>query len=335
MSTIKDIAQYVGVSVATVSNALNGHANVSDSVRQRVLDAAETLQYVPNINAKLMRGRKTNNIGLFLPYLHGTFYQNLIQEIYSACLKNGYSLLIHISRDISGRDLLSNILSSNIDAAIILSDRFPDELIPKLQEKNVPVVFLDREIASSNVGSVIIDEGQGMCQSVAYLANTGHKVIGHLFGIIETYSARPKLDAFRRAMHNAGLPVYEELLQDDHYNQYASYSAVRSLLTRNPTLMPDAFVCADDDTAIGCIRALQDMGYRVPHDVSVTGCSSIPSTTDQHLPITRAHYSMTDLAHAAVHMVLSMLKDHTPGTHLSIGTTFLVGETTRLRNAEL
>ena len=111
MSTIKDIARYVGVSTATVSNALNGRANVSEDMRRRIMEAAEKMNYIPNISAKLMRGHKTNNIGLFLPYLSSTFYLSLIQEIYASCLKKGYDLLVHISRDIESRDLLSNILS--------------------------------------------------------------------------------------------------------------------------------------------------------------------------------------------------------------------------------
>lgn len=331
MSTIKDIARYVGVSTATVSNALNGRANVSEDMRRRIMEAAEKMNYIPNISAKLMRGHKTNNIGLFLPYLSSTFYLCLIQEIYVSCLKKGYDLLVHISRDIESRDLLSNILSSNIDAAIILSDRFPNECIPMLHSKDVPVVFLDRQVAQDGIASVVIDEAQGMRQAVQYLASTGHRVIGHLHGILETYSAQSKLEAFRQTMTELGLPLYEDIIFDGHYDRYAAYSAVRAFLAKPIAHMPDAFVCADDDTALGCIRAFEDMGYNVPEDVSVTGCSCTKTITDQHLPLTRADYSMAELARNAVNILVEMCNHGGCGQILSIKTSFQVGETTRLR----
>lgn len=200
-----------------------------------------------------------------------------------------------------------------------------------LHSKDVPVVFLDRQVAQDGIASVVIDEAQGMRQAVQYLASTGHRVIGHLHGILETYSAQSKLEAFRQTMTELGLPLYEDIIFDGHYDRYAAYSAVRAFLAKPIAHMPDAFVCADDDTALGCIRAFEDMGYNVPEDVSVTGCSCTKTITDQHLPLTRADYSMAELARNAVNILVEMCNHGGCGQILSIKTSFQVGETTRLR----
>lgn len=332
MNTIKDIARAVGVSTATVSNALNGRSNVSAEVRERVVKAAREMNYVPNINARLMKSRKTNNIGVFLPYLQSTFYLNLIQKIYACCESAGYSMLVHISRDIDSTMLLSNILSCNIDAAIVLSDRFPDSCIPMLRSKEMPVVFLDRRAAEKNISSVVINEEQGTRQAVEYLVNTGHKAIGHLYGIPEVNSAKVKRRAFVRTMEELGMPVYPQLMLPGQYSEYKSYVVMRALLSQRPLQpMPDAFFCADDETALGCIKALQDEGFSVPRDVSVTGFSSTRTVTNDHLLLSRVHYSMNELARTAVELLLNMLREGRPGEVRLVGTEFIVGDTTRMR----
>ena len=89
---IKDVARVAGVSISTVSNALSGRKNVSPDKQAAVMAAVQQLGYVPNINARLLKSRRTGNIGLFLPFIDGPFYTTLIQEVYHACAESGYAL---------------------------------------------------------------------------------------------------------------------------------------------------------------------------------------------------------------------------------------------------
>lgn len=335
MNTIKDIARQVGVSAATVSNALNGRVNVSDEMRAKILAVAEKMNYVPNINAKLMKLRNTHNIGLFIPYLGGEFYNLLTKEIFERCVDAGYALLIHVSRNIDNQVLLANILSSNIDAAVVLSDRFSDEHIPLLETRGVPVVFLDRTFARKSVSSVVIDNESGIKKTVEYLAQTGHTKLAHLQGISNSYDAVMRRIAFIDTARACGLPVNPDWIIEASFSDYAAYSATRALMERAGDKRPDAFVCADDGMAMGCIHALRDMGLHVPRDISVTGFSSLQSSVSAPLALTSARYSLTQLCATAVQTLLDMLTGSGDGSIRRIDTQLIVGSTTAARGASL
>ncbi len=330
MSTIKDIAKHVGVSVATVSNALNGRTNVSDDMRARISQAAKELNYVPNINAKLMKARDTNNIGLFLPYLRASFYISLIQEIFTHVNRAGYSLLIHVSRDIDSRLLLANMLSCNIDAAIVLSDRFPDESIPMLHSRGVPVVFLDREVQLPLISSVVINNEMGVRQALEYLATTGHKSVSHLYGL-PNYDGSTRLDAFYKHAKALNMTVDEEWTMCCHFNQYAAYSAMRAKLAMSSRHIPDAFLCADNETATGCIRALRDEGFEVPRDASVVGFVHSEGAPAEAGGISSTQYYMRDFAREAVSLLTNMLDGGSGGEARKVDTRFVVGSTVNMR----
>ena len=141
MTTIKDVAKRADVSISTVSNALNGLSNVSDETRERVLKAASELNYFPNINAQLLKTRKTNNLGIFLPNINSSFYTRLIQAMYTTCNSNRYSLLVHVSNAYSSRQLAAAILSSNVDGAVILNENLKDCDLELLRTKKSRLYF--------------------------------------------------------------------------------------------------------------------------------------------------------------------------------------------------
>ena len=304
---IKDVAKRAGVSIATVSNALSGRKNVSPEKHAAVMAAVQELGYIPNINARLLKARQTGNIGLSLPYIDGPFYTMLIQEIYHACADNGYDMLMHVSSAPDSRSAAAKILSCNIDAAIILNDHLRNDEAETLVKRRLPLVFMDREFQAPGVSSVLIDNRMGTEQQVAYLAHTGHRRIAYLRGA-DTFYGNARYETFLQVMRAARLPIDESLILDGDVSRKVAYNCTHFLLRSQRESMPDAFLCANDEMAMGCIAALTDLGYAVPKEVSVLGFDDIEAK-GCNPPLTTIAYSLHSFAHKAVEEAMRLIED--------------------------
>ena len=179
---IKDVAQRAGVSISTVSNVLNGRRNVSPEKAQAVMRAAEELNYIPNVNAQMMKRHGTGNIGLFLSHVEGPYYAALMPALFYFCAKAGYALLIYVNDFHTSRDVAQAVLSCNIDGAIMLNGLITEEDIRLVNQRGIPMVFMDRNIRMPGTGCVLIDNGSGTHEQVEYLYHTGHRRIAY-FGV--------------------------------------------------------------------------------------------------------------------------------------------------------
>lgn len=322
---IKDVAQLAGVSISTVSNTLSGRKKVSPDKKAAVMEAVRQLGYVPNINARLLKARQTGNIGLFLPYVDGPFYPMLLQEIYHACADAGYALLIHVDGDADSRGVAATILSSNIDAAIVLNDRLLDTEVATLSTRELPMVFMDRDIAMPGIGSILLDNRHGTEQQVAYLAHTGHKRIAYLRGT-DNHDGQERYETFLQAMQSAQLPVEETLIMDGQFSRKVAYNCIFRLL-RSQRTMPDAILCANDEMAFGCLDALTDLGYAVPRDVSLLGFDNMGAEQCTP-PLTTVNYDMRSYALQAVTEAVRLIANPE-----SIGNRMTLPTELRLRNS--
>ena len=290
MVTIKDVAKEARVAISTVSNVLNNVDIVSDETRQKVLAAVEKLKYVPNMNAKFLKSNKKNTIGLFLPSIQGDFYRMLMQAIHMQCKWKGYLLNIYISNENTSDEIYSMIISSGVEGAIVLNEQLHNEYIDRIALTKMPIVFIDREYAGENMSSVIINNTEGAILAMEYLIKQGHRRIGYIHGI-NNHDDEARYQAFTSTMTKYNLPIDETIILHGYFEEAVAYSEMRVLLLKG-TRMPDAFFCANDEMAWGCIRALTEGGYKVPDDVCVIGFDDImlssyftPALTTIHSPV--------------------------------------------------
>ena len=329
MITIRDVAKRAGVSISTVSNALNGMPNVGEETRQRVIDSAKELNYVPNLNAKLMKKRKTNNIGLFLPNFHTTFYTRLVQEMYSACSNAGFAMLVHISDSYTSRRLAATILSSNIDGAVILNENLLDKDVSVLESKKIPYVFLDKPVAGNKLSSVLINNEMGITQGVEYLVHTGHKRIAFLKGM-NNFDSVERYQAFQQAMHHFKQPIDPEWMIQGYFEENAAYSAVRGAMSHLAS-RPDAIFCANDEMAVGCLRALQDLKIAVPEQMSVMGFDDGDAVLRCDPPLTTVRNPTSRIARQSVEELLRLMQPETKGQTFRVKTQLVVRASCAIR----
>jgi LacI family purine nucleotide synthesis repressor len=301
MVTIKDVAKEAGVAISTVSNVLNQVDVVSEEKKQKILAAVEKLKYVPNMNAKFLKSNKRNTIGLFLTSIQGDYYRMLMQAVHLQCRLKGYLLNIYISNENTSEEIYGMIISSGVEGAIVLNERLHNEYINRIALTKMPIVFIDREYVGERMSSVIIDNIEGATQAIEYLIKQGHRRIGYFHGIYN-FDDDARYQAYLNVMKKYSLPIDENIILRGYFEEAVAYSEMRVLLLKGIEL-PEAFFCANDEMAWGCIRALTDAGHKVPEEICVIGFDDImlssyytPALTTIHSPVTElGNVSATEL----------------------------------------
>lgn len=307
MVTIKDVAKEAGVAISTVSNVLNNVNIVSEETRQKVLDASNRLKYVPNINAKLLKTNKRNTIGLFVPSVQGEFYKIIMQAIHIQCKLNGYLLNIYVSNENTSEEIYSMVISSGVVGAIIINEKLEDEHLSRIEESKLPVVFVDREYTGEKMSSVLIDNVYGANLAVEYLAKHGHKRIGYIHGVYNT-DDEGRYKGYEDAMNKYKLPIDKNIILRGFFEEMVAYSEMRVLLLKGIDL-PDAMFCANDEMAIGCIRALTEAGIDVPSQISVVGFDDIPMASIHNPPLTTIHSPVLEMGTLCFNELIRLLSE--------------------------
>lgn len=270
--TIKDVAREAGVSIATVSNALNNSDVVQPKTREHVLAVAERLRYIPNLNGKRLRSAQTRTIGLFVTSMTGDYYGNMADNIHYICKKHDYELHVFIVD--SAESILQKLMNRIVDGAIVFYGTLSPEEISLMKGCGLPVVFMDQEEVGERVSSVLYESYEAGRMAAEYLLGLGHRDLMHVFGLENNYDSRQRHAGFCDALNAAGVAMRPENLLNGRLERAASYREMRRYLTEGHKL-PQAIFAANDLSAIGCMEALRQFDVRIPEDLSIIGCDDI------------------------------------------------------------
>lgn len=310
MVTIKDVARESGVAISTVSNVLNNVDIVSQETRLKVNNAVKKLKYVPNMNARFLKSNKNNTIGLFLPSIQGDFYKMLMQAVHMQCKIKGYLLNVYVSNENTSEEIYSMIISSGVEGAIVLNEQLTDEYIDRIEHTKLPIVFVDREYSGERMSSVIIDNAEGATLATEYLIKQGHRRIGYIHGIFN-YDDKVRFKAFENVMKKYAIPIDETIILRGYFEEAVAYSEMRVLLLKGIE-MPDAFFCANDEMAWGCIKALTEAGMNVPDQVSIIGFDDNTLAAYYSPPITTIHSPVTELGNISATELIRLIQQEEP-----------------------
>lgn len=271
-ATIKDVAKEAGVSIATVSNALNNADIVLPKTREHVLAVAERLSYIPNANGKRLRAKETRSIGLFVTSMTGDYYGALADAMNYACRRHGYEL--HIVIVANDESLLNKLMDRSVDGAVIIFGHMERELRRRVVGTGCPIVFLDQEETARHVSSVLFESFREGEMAAEYLLGLGHRDLMHVFGLSGNYDSEERYRGFLTALEKAGVPFKPENLLEGRFEREAAYREMKRYLSEfgRP---PEAIFASNDLSAIGCMDALAEVDLRIPEDVSLIGCDNI------------------------------------------------------------
>lgn len=302
MATQRDIAEKLGVSVSLVSRVLSGKAEaigVSPDTIERVRTAADRMGYVPNAQARILKGAPGMTFGVLVYDFEDPFFGAVIGALQAQAGEKGYSLVLagFHRRQVAERDL-EPLLKHRIDGLVIVGSAEIGDWVEPFRQDKIPMVRIGTGPLPADVAEVGVDEMAGMRLLVEHLVGLGHRKIGYVGGA-ETYQPQRFL-AFRQALEDSRQtledPVYAP--GDGHVSE-AGYAATRALLDRGQDL-PTALVAASDLVALGVLRALNEAGYRVPDDVSVAGFDDLPFAAMASPSLTTIHQPFNAFAKEAV-----------------------------------
>lgn len=268
--TIKDIAKLANVSHTTVSRALNNSPYINEETKAKIKALAKELNYVPNYNAKSLVLLKSYVIGVFFSSISegtsDTFFHEIVKGV-NKVMDKEYNLVI---RGIDNYEHSHPIDNKNFDGIIVVSQsKNDDEFIKTIIEKNIPMVVINRDISVDGVINVLSNDTKGSYDAVQYLINNNHKKIGMIQGNLEFESGTYRKKGYIMALEENNINVNNDYILSGKYTLESGYHNMKKLL--NIEDKPTAVFCANDDIAVGAMKAIFESGLRVPDDISIIG----------------------------------------------------------------
>jgi len=218
---------------------------------------------------------------------------------------NNYMLNIYVSNDNSPDEIYRMIIASGVAGAIIYHEDLTGDYVKRIATVNIPMVFIDRDSKDKNISGVLVDDKLGATMAVDHLIKLGHKRIGYIHGN-ETGDDKHRFQGYKEMMEKNNLPIDEDIILRGYYEEALAYSEMRSMLSSGIKL-PDAMFCANDEMAWGCIQALQDVGIKVPEDVSVIGYDDSTLSAYYGVPLTTVHSPIVEMGSASANELFRLL----------------------------
>ena len=313
--TIKDVARAAGVSVASVSRALNGHDSVTDATRKRIEEVADELHYVPHAGARSLITRRTQTIGVLLPDLYGEFFSELIRGMDSAARAHGLHLLISSSHGSAAEaGLALRTLQGRVDGLLVMAPHTDTGTIAASLPNALPTVLMNTRIADGNHASLRIDNRGGATAMVEHLVRTGHRRIAFISGPTTNFDAEERLRGYREALTRL-LPGEKESVLAGDFSEESGYRAGLRLCAQADR--PQAIFAANDMMALGCLFALTEHGLSVPDDIALAGFDDIPITRFVTPPLTTVRVRIDDLGRRAMERLVSVIEEEGRSTGTS------------------
>lgn len=310
-ASLNDVAKLAGVSPRTVSNVVNDFVHVRESTRTRVLAAIEELGYRPNISARRLRQGRTRILGFAVPELSQPYFAELSEAVEFAAQERGYTVIATQTGGVRENELrVLRDLGSHIVDGLIFSPMTMEKSDLYRHPPSVPTVLIGEQISSSRYTSVAIDNVAATADITRHLAERGHRRIAALgaYHSDRYRSSRLRLTGYRQALDEAGIEVDPDLvLYTDRFGRRAGLDRVAKAWRDG--IRFDALVCFTDLLAFGAIRALADVGVRVPDDVALASIDDVQEAEYSVPSLTTIAPDKQAIAADAVDAVLALLDD--------------------------
>jgi LacI family transcriptional regulator len=335
--TLKDIAQALGLSVMTVSNAMRDSPGVKEKTRARVQEKAKELNYRPNLTARGLVTGQSRQVGIIVPTLLHPFFAQVLEALSSTLLQGGYALMISSSMENPEIEAatIEQHLGHRLDGLIIASCSNSTAKFQQLKEQKIPFVLIDRYFPRFKTNFVGVDDVAVGRIATEHLIAMGCKRIAHIRGL-EFTTGLGRFAGYKLALKKHGLKFDPALVSPyvtaDGKDWQQSYNAMRALLAAK---RPDGVFCYNDPIAIAAIDVALDAGLRIPQDIAFVGCDNLHYDSSLKAPLSSIDHHSDLIGVRAAEMLLRQLKDKKRKTdqHIVLQPTLVVRQSSQRKNA--
>lgn len=312
MVSMKDISAACGVSVATVSKALNDHGDIGAETKKRVRQVAKQMGYFPNSAAKALKTNRTQNLGVLFEEddhsgLTHDYFASVLESLKNTAEERGYDItFINSCRTRPNRmSYLEHCRYRGFDGVIVVCVNFYDPEVLELVNSDIPTVTIDHLF--NNTCAIMSDNIKGMHDLLRYVYDMGHRRIAYIYGADSSVTQR-RLSSFYKTVSEMGLNIPDEYIREAAYRDtMAAYTETKKLLDlkRPPTciLYPDDFAC------YGGINAIRERGLKVPDDISIVGFDGIRIARHIEPKLTTLKQDTRQLGMRAAEKVISLIEN--------------------------
>ena len=330
MANIKDVARLAGVSVATVSRTLDGSPKVTAATRARVLEAVAACGYVTNALARNFRQRRTHTVLVLVPDIANPFFSRIIRGIERVALEHGYRILLGDTQYNAEREraYAALVTQRQADGIICLGMNIPfatGRSRSRLDPDWPPFVMACEYDGEIPAPTVCIDNVRAATEATRHLLDLGHRDIAFISGPRASPLCRDRLAGFTEAMTAAGLRVRRERVRYGDFSLAAGHQQMRALLGGART--PSAVFCANDEMAIGALRAARQAGLSLPRELSIVGFDDIAFAEFATPALTTIRQPREQIGVRSMHLMLEILRDgQQPGRRIVLAHELVVRE---------
>jgi LacI family transcriptional regulator len=313
VTTIKDIAAKINLSVTTVSLVLNGReSKIPQRTKELVIKTAEELHYRPNQLAVGLITKRTKTIGLIVPDIRNSFFSGLAKGIEDECRKNGWTVILCNTSDIHERDMeyIHMLASKGVDG--ILYCMSSDSNLEKFKEcynllnkLNIRFIMLDRSFPLPNLITAKLNHLKGGYLATKHLLDLGHTHIACVTGPKHLEDSNQRLKGYMKALKEANIPYDESIIVEGDYHMETGISSVDKLIDKNFS----AIFAFNDMMAYGIYKGLKAHGLSVPADVSVIGYDDIFISEILEVPLTTIHQPIERMGAAAIRHLIGIIEN--------------------------
>ncbi len=318
-TTIKDIANVLGLTPSAVSKALNDNPRISDKTKIAVKQVAENLNYQPNHLASALRSGKSNLVGVIIPRNNSNFFSSVLEKMEEVLNKEGYNIIITQSYESYKKECynIDSLLFTQVDGIIasMANETTNLKFYEKIKSKGIPLILFDRGENDLNVDYVGIDDYDTSLEIVEHLIDKNYKRIAHIGGFSHTRIFKNRIRGYIDALHKFDLPYEEELMSESNLTLEDGRSITTALL-KLPN-RPDAIYAAGDYAALGALQVLKEQNIKVPDEIAIVGFGNEPFTSFVEPSISTINQHSTQIGRLAAEAFLDRIKDPTKKVSLN------------------
>ncbi|HPM31508.1 MAG TPA: LacI family DNA-binding transcriptional regulator [Chryseolinea sp.] len=318
--TIYDIAKALQISASTVSRGLNDDNRVGKKTKNRILEAARSMQYQRNIYANKLRSKHTNTLGVIIPRVNSYFMSTVIAGMEKVANERGYMLIISQSQESAKKEnsMIQTMFNSRVDGLLVslAADTRNLKHFNKVFDKNIPVIFFDRVVSHPNCATISIDNRKAGYDATSHLIEQGCKQIVFIGGNQNRNVYADRLAGYQQALIENGIEYDSSRILINGLTEQDGMEAAKKILKMDP--MPDGIFASNDASAVSCLSELTKAGITIPEQIAIVGFNNDPVSRAVKPGLTTIEYPGFEMGEVSASNIIDAINRQTPGIFKSV-----------------